>query len=68
MATWWSPFVDDPTSFVIPADPKGYIQLMTHFATLALGEAVPSNRRFNPRISAPLRRVLLLCRYVLFSA
>jgi hypothetical protein len=33
MATWWSPFVDGPTSSVIPVDPKGYIQLITHFAT-----------------------------------
>jgi hypothetical protein len=48
MATWWSPFVDGPTSFVIPADPKGYIQLTTHFATPTLGEAIPSDKRFPP--------------------
>jgi hypothetical protein len=57
MATWWSPFVDDPTSFVIPADPKGYIQLMTHFATLTLGEAVPSNTCF-PHTSILRQNVL----------
>ena len=43
VATWWSPFVDEPTSSVTPAGPKGYIQLTDDFAT-SLGGAVPSNR------------------------
>jgi hypothetical protein len=34
----------------------------------AYAKTLSENHRFNPRISAPLRRVLLLCRYVLFSA
>jgi hypothetical protein len=43
VATWWSPFVDGPTGYRTPVDPKGYIQPPADFATPALGGAVPSN-------------------------
>jgi hypothetical protein len=46
VATWWSPFVDGPTGYCTPAGSKGYLQPLNDFATIALGEAVPSNYHF----------------------